>query len=136
MLKCSGSANGSSPAVSAPVPTHAAADTARVLSSYLDAITVRTFDHATVEQMADASTVPVVNALSNSHHPCQSLADLLALREHFGTLVGLTTAFIGDGTSNTCNSFLAACAASGMHLIVAPRPATRRTRTSSVKPAN
>ncbi|MGW0765493.1 ornithine carbamoyltransferase [Streptomyces sp. NPDC002676] len=99
-----------------------AADTARVLSSYLDAISVRTFDHTTVEQMADASTVPVINALSNTHHPCQSLADLLALREHFGTLEGMTAAFIGDGTSNTCNSFLAACAASGMHLAIATPP--------------
>ncbi|WP_234384853.1 ornithine carbamoyltransferase [Streptomyces sp. MMG1121] len=97
-------------------------DTARVLSSYLDAITVRTFAHTTVEQLADASTVPVINALSNSHHPCQSLADLLALREHFNTLTGMTAAFIGDGTSNTCNSFLAACAASGMHLTIATPP--------------
>ncbi|MFK0296357.1 ornithine carbamoyltransferase [Streptomyces sp. NPDC090442] len=96
-----------------------AGDTARVLSSYLDAITVRTFDHATVEEFADAATVPVVNALSNTHHPCQSLADLLALREHFGALAGLTVAFVGDGTSNTCNSFLAACAASGMHFVIA-----------------
>ncbi|MEU7022959.1 ornithine carbamoyltransferase [Streptomyces sp. NPDC046203] len=98
------------------------ADTARVLSSYLDALTIRTFDHAIVEQMADAATVPVVNALSNTHHPCQSLADLLALREHFGTLDGLTVAFIGDGASNTCNSFLAACAASRMHLVIAAPP--------------
>ncbi|GAA2656783.1 ornithine carbamoyltransferase [Streptomyces lunalinharesii] len=95
------------------------ADTARVLSSYLDAVTVRTFDHATVERLAEAATIPVVNALSNPHHPCQSLADLLALREHFGTLAGLTAAFLGDGTSNTCNSFLAACAATGMHLTIA-----------------
>lgn len=99
-----------------------ASDTARVLSSFLDAITVRTFDHATVEQMADVATVPVVNALSNTHHPLQSLADLLALREHFGTLAGLTAAFVGDGASNTCNSFLAACAASGMHLVIAAPP--------------
>lgn len=99
-----------------------AADTARVLSSYLDAITVRTFDHATVEEMADAASVPVVNALSDAHHPCQSLADLLALREHFGALAGMTAAFVGDGTSNTCNSFLAACAASGMHLTIATPP--------------
>ncbi|MEU2718210.1 ornithine carbamoyltransferase [Streptomyces sp. NPDC007205] len=97
-------------------------DTARVLSSYLDAITVRTFDHAKLQQMADAATVPVINALSDTHHPCQSLADLLALREHFGTLAGMTAAFIGDGTSNTCNSFLAACAASGMHLTIATPP--------------
>ncbi len=98
------------------------ADTARVLSSYLDAITVRTFEHRVVEQMAEASAVPVVNALSNSHHPCQSLADLLAMREHFGTLAGMNAAFVGDGTSNTCNSFLSACAASGMHLVIAGPP--------------
>ncbi|WP_286160211.1 ornithine carbamoyltransferase [Streptomyces yunnanensis] len=98
------------------------ADTACVLSSFLDAVTVRTFDHATVEQMADAATIPVVNALSNTHHPCQSLADLLALRERFGALAGLTATFLGDGTSNTCNSFLAAAAASGMHLTIASPP--------------
>jgi ornithine carbamoyltransferase len=95
------------------------ADTARVLSSYLDALTVRTYAHAIVEEMAAVATVPVVNALTDDHHPCQSLADLLALREHFGTLRGLRAAFIGDGRSNTCNSFLAACAASGMHLAIA-----------------
>ncbi|MEU3074446.1 ornithine carbamoyltransferase [Streptomyces laurentii] len=99
------------------------ADTTRVLSSFLDALTMRTFEHSVVEEMAAVSTVPVVNALSNTHHPCQSLADLLALREHFGSLTGMRTAFIGDGQSNTCNSFLAACAASGMHLAIATPPA-------------
>ncbi|WP_367048432.1 ornithine carbamoyltransferase [Streptomyces sp. Je 1-332] len=98
------------------------ADTARVLSSYLDAITVRTYEHSTVEEVAESSSVPVINALTNSHHPCQSLADLMALREHFGTLAGLRAAFIGDGKSNTCNSFLSACAASGMHLVIASPP--------------
>ncbi|MGW7090228.1 ornithine carbamoyltransferase [Streptomyces sp. NPDC054871] len=97
-------------------------DTARVLSSYLDAITVRTFEHSTVERVAESSSVPVINALTNSHHPCQSLADLMTLREHFGTLAGLRAAFIGDGKSNTCNSFLSACAASGMHLVIASPP--------------
>lgn len=91
-------------------------DTARVLSSYLDAITLRTFAHRTVEQMADIATVPVINTLSNDHHPCQSLADLLTLAEHFGTLSGLRAAYIGDGRSNTCNSFLEACASTGIHL--------------------
>ncbi|MGC0416058.1 ornithine carbamoyltransferase [Embleya sp. AB8] len=95
------------------------ADTARVLSSYLDAITVRTFEHRTVEQLAEVAAVPVINALSNDHHPCQSLADLLTLTEHFGALPGLTAAFIGDARGNTCNSFLEACAATGMHLVVA-----------------
>ncbi len=98
------------------------ADTARVVSSYLDAITLRTFEHATVERLAEAATVPVINALSNSHHPCQSLADLLTLTEHFGSLAGLSAAFIGDGQSNTCNSFLEACAISGMHLVIASPP--------------
>lgn len=98
------------------------ADTGRVLSSYLDAIALRTFEHATVEQLAGAASVPVINALSNTHHPCQSLADLLTLSEHFGNLAGLATAFIGDGRSNTCNSFLEACANSGMHLTVATPP--------------
>ncbi|MFE4594643.1 ornithine carbamoyltransferase [Streptomyces laurentii] len=97
-------------------------DTTRVLSSFLDALTMRTFAHENVEEMADVATVPVINALSDTHHPCQSLADLLALREHFGTLAGLRAAFIGDGTSNTCNSFLEACAASGMHLVIATPP--------------
>lgn len=97
-------------------------DTARVLSSYLDAIALRTFAHSTVEQMAAIATVPVVNTLSNDHHPCQSLADLLALAEHFGTLAGLRAAFIGDGQSNTCNSFLEACAGAGIHLTIASPP--------------
>lgn len=97
-------------------------DTARVLSSYLDAITLRTFAHGTVEQMAAVATVPVINTLSNDHHPCQSLADLLALAEHFGSLAGLRAAFIGDGQSNTCNSFLEASAGAGMHLTVASPP--------------
>jgi ornithine carbamoyltransferase len=97
-------------------------DTGRVLSSYLDSIALRTFDHAKVEQLADSASVPVVNALSNTHHPCQSLADLLTLAEHFGSLAGLTAAFIGDAQSNTCNSFIEACAGTGMHLIIASPP--------------
>ncbi|MEV0373924.1 ornithine carbamoyltransferase [Streptomyces sp. NPDC050636] len=95
------------------------ADTGRVLSSYLDAITLRTFEHTVVEELAAAASVPVINALSNTHHPCQSLADLLTLSQHFGSLAGLTVAFIGEGRSNTCLSFLEACALVGMHLIVA-----------------
>ncbi|MFG2226233.1 ornithine carbamoyltransferase [Streptomyces sp. NPDC048644] len=97
-------------------------DTVRVLSSYLDALTLRTFEHGTVERLAGIATVPVVNTLSNDHHPCQSLADLLALTEHFGTPAGLRAAFIGDGRSNTCNSFLEACAGVGMHLTIAAPP--------------
>ncbi|MEU0939660.1 MULTISPECIES: ornithine carbamoyltransferase [unclassified Embleya] len=98
------------------------ADTARVLSSYLDAVTVRTHGHDVVEELADHASIPVVNALSNTHHPCQSLADLLALTEHFGSLRGLTAAFVGDARGNTCNSFTEACAATGMHLNIAHPP--------------
>ncbi|SHG96313.1 ornithine carbamoyltransferase [Streptoalloteichus hindustanus] len=96
-----------------------AVDTARVLSCYLDVLAVRTFAHAVVEEMAGAATVPVVNALTNTHHPCQALADLLTLREHFGELAGMTVAFVGDGRGNTCHSFLGACAATGMNLTIA-----------------
>jgi ornithine carbamoyltransferase len=60
------------------------ADTARVLSSYADAIVIRTFAQHTLEEMAEAASVPIINALSNEHHPCQVLADLLTLRERFG----------------------------------------------------
>lgn len=97
-------------------------DTGRVLSSYLDALTIRTYQHATIEELARASTVPVINALSNTHHPCQALADLLALTEHFGTLDGVTVAFIGDASSNILKSLLEACALSGINLVVASPP--------------
>jgi ornithine carbamoyltransferase len=75
-----------------------------------------------VQELADHACVPVVNALSNTHHPCQSLADLLTLTEHFGSLAGLTAAFVGDADGNTCTSFLEACAGTGMHLVVARPP--------------
>ncbi|MGI5466245.1 ornithine carbamoyltransferase [Streptomyces sp. CA-132043] len=94
-------------------------DTTRVLSSYLDAISVRTFEHSIVERVAAVSGIPVINALTNTHHPCQSLADLLTLQEHFGSLSGLRATYLGDGKSNTCNSFLEACAATGMHVTLA-----------------
>jgi ornithine carbamoyltransferase len=98
------------------------ADTGRVLSGYLDALALRTFEHRTVERLAAAASVPVINALSNTHHPCQTLADLLTLRERFGGLAGLTVAFIGDGGSNICVSLLEAAALLGLRLIVASPP--------------
>ena len=72
-------------------------DAARVLSRYVDAIVVRTHAHEPLERFAAAATVPVVNGLSAAAHPCQALADLLTIRERFGTLAGLRVAYVGDG---------------------------------------
>ena len=65
------------------------ADTARALSLYLDALTVRTFAQSSVEELAAAASIPVINALTNEHHPCQALADVMTLEEEFGTLAGI-----------------------------------------------
>ncbi|MCD6014338.1 MAG: ornithine carbamoyltransferase [Solirubrobacterales bacterium] len=75
------------------------ADTARVLSRYLHAIVIRAGSHATVAELAAAAEVPVVNALTPVHHPCQALADLLTLRERFGDLDGVSVAYVGDGNN-------------------------------------
>lgn len=93
-------------------------DTARVLSSYASAIVIRTFAQHTLEEMADAADVPIINALSNAHHPCQALADLLTMREHFGHLNGLRLAYLGDG-NNVAHSLMEAGALLGMHTVVA-----------------
>lgn len=97
------------------------ADTARVLSSYVAAIAIRTFAHSDAEAMSDAATVPVINALTDEHHPCQALADLLTLREHFGRLEGLRVAYVGDG-NNVAHSLMEAGALAGMHIAVAAPP--------------
>jgi ornithine carbamoyltransferase len=94
------------------------ADTAKVLSSYAAAIVIRTFAQGDVQAMADAASVPVINALTDEHHPCQALADLLTLREQFGELAGLKLAYIGDGNNVAC-SLMEAGALAGMHVAVA-----------------
>ncbi len=79
-------------------------DAARVLSRYVDAIVVRTHEHAPLQRFADASTVPVINGLSAAAHPCQALADLLTIQERFGTVEGLHIAYLGDGRNNVAAS--------------------------------
>jgi ornithine carbamoyltransferase len=94
-------------------------DTARVLERQVAAIVWRTYAQSGLEQMALGTTVPVVNALSDDFHPCQLLADLLTIREHKGSLAGLTVTFLGDGASNMAHSYLLAGATAGMHVRVA-----------------
>jgi ornithine carbamoyltransferase len=93
-------------------------DVARVLSRYVDIITARTFSHGTVELLAEYSSKPVINALSDLEHPCQALADLLTIYEKKGKLAGLTLAFIGDG-NNIARSLLLAAALAGMNFHIA-----------------
>jgi ornithine carbamoyltransferase len=94
------------------------ADTARVLSRYLSALVIRTFDQSKVEELARYSTVPVINALTDDHHPCQALGDAMTLQEEFGELGGLRVAFVGDG-NNVCHSLIQAAGYMGFTLAVA-----------------
>lgn len=95
------------------------ADTARVLDRQVAAIVWRTYAHAGLDEMAQFSSVPVVNSLSDDYHPCQILADLMTIREHRGDLRGLKFAYIGDASNNMANSYLLGMALAGMHVAVA-----------------
>ncbi len=94
-------------------------DTARVLERQVAAIVWRTYGQAGLVEMANNTSVPVINALSDEFHPCQLLADLLTIREHKGELAGLTVTFLGDGADNMVHSYLLAGATAGMHVRVA-----------------
>jgi len=96
-------------------------DTAKVISRFAKAFVIRTFADDDVRRFAAAATIPVVNALTDGHHPCQALADLLTLREHFGRADGLKVAYLGDGT-NVAHSLLEACALAGVEIAVATPP--------------
>jgi ornithine carbamoyltransferase len=93
-------------------------DTAKVLSRYLDAIVIRTFSHNMLTEFAMHATIPVINGLSDLHHPCQALADLMTILDHTGRLRGTRVAYIGDG-NNVANSLIEASALTGIHLAVA-----------------
>lgn len=93
-------------------------DTGRTLSRYVDAIIIRTFSHSDVEALAAAASVPVINALTDDHHPCQALADLMTILENKDRLSGIRLAFVGDG-NNVCHSLLLAAAKVGMNMTVA-----------------
>jgi ornithine carbamoyltransferase len=90
-------------------------DVARVLAGYCHAIMLRTHEHSTLERMASKLRVPLINGLSDSHHPCQVLADLMTLRQSYGDLKGVRLAYVGDG-NNMLHSLLLLAPAQGVHL--------------------
>ena len=98
------------------------ADTARSLSGYVAAIVIRTFAQETVDELARWATVPVVNALSDRHHPCQALADLLTVEEELGDVTRRRLAFVGDGGDNVAHSLLEIGGLSGLDVTVACPP--------------
>lgn len=93
-------------------------DTARVVSRYAEAFVIRTFADDDVKLVAEASTIPVINALTDGHHPCQSLADIMTLREHWGTLAGKKLAYVGN-SNNVAHSLLEASALAGVDIAIA-----------------
>jgi len=94
------------------------ADSARVISSMVDAVMIRTFGHDIVEDFAAHSSVPVINALTDDFHPCQLLADMMTYKEHRGSIKGKVASYIGDG-NNMCHSWMNAAKQFGFHLNIA-----------------
>lgn len=94
------------------------ADTAKVLSNYVDAIMIRTFSHDIIEELAEHATIPVINGLTDLYHPCQALADLLTIKEIKGTIEGIKCVYVGDG-NNVAHSLMIAAAKVGMDMIIA-----------------
>ncbi len=106
-------------------------DTAHVLSRYLDAIMIRTFAQSDVEELAEHASIPVINGLTDSAHPCQALADVMTIRERFDRLEGLRVVYLGDG-NNVCASLMVACAKLGMSFVAAT-PADYRPDEEAVR---
>ncbi len=96
-------------------------DTVKTLERYCECIIMRTFKQAHIEQVAEYASVPVVNALTDDYHPCQVLADLLTIEEHYDRLESLDMAYVGDG-NNMANTLLIGCALAGMHMSMACPP--------------
>ena len=96
-------------------------DTARVASRYVSAVMIRAYRHSTIEEFARYATIPVINGLSDLEHPCQILADIMTIREHFGRTDGIRVGWVGDG-DNVCNSLLLSSALTGMEITVASPP--------------
>ncbi len=92
------------------------ADTARVLSRYVDGIVARVYNHGDLVELAKYATIPVINALSDKEHPCQIIGDMLTILEKKGRLAGLTIAFVGDGSDNVLHSLLLASAKLGINI--------------------
>lgn len=93
-------------------------DCARTLSQFCDAVILRTFAHSTVETFAEHASVPVINGLTDTHHPCQAISDLFTMREQFGELRGRTVVFVGDG-NNVARSLAVGCGMLGMRFVLA-----------------
>lgn len=118
MIQCGGGAIFLSPRDTQLGRGEPVADTAKVLSRMTDIIMIRTFEHSKIETFAQHSCVPVINALTDSYHPCQLLADIQTYMEHRGSIKGKTVAWIGDG-NNMCHSYINAAKQFGFHLNVA-----------------
>jgi len=93
-------------------------DTAKTLSRYVDAIVARVYEHSFIEDLAKHATIPVINGLSNSYHPCQILADMMTIKEHKKKFKGLKIAWIGDG-NNVCNSLIFGCSKTQIDISIA-----------------
>ena len=110
-------------------------DTAKVLSRYVDAIMARVYDHETLEILSEHSSVPIINGLSNSYHPCQILADLMTIKEHNKKFKKIKIAWIGDG-NNVCNSLILGCSKLKIKISVATpagfEPSTIATSTAKL----
>jgi ornithine carbamoyltransferase len=109
-------------------------DTALVLSRMVHAIGIRTGDHATIAELAEHASVPVINMLTHEHHPCQALADMTTLRERFGKLDGLKLAYVGDG-NNVARSLLTVGAVAGVEVAVSSPPELSLSHVPPLTPA-